>query len=209
MENDVCKICRRLGQKLFLKGERCLSPKCPMVKRSYPPGIKAKRRKRVPSGYAKELQEKQKLRYWYGLSEHQFKKYVKETLAMRGKVEDLEEELIKRLEKRLDNVIFRLGLAASRAQARQLVSHGYFLVNKKPVNIPSFGLKKGDVIAIKKGKEKKIVFKDLSRILKGKQLPSWLEFKKEKLEGKFIREPSLEEAAPPAEIPIIFEFYSR
>ena len=210
MQDSKCKICRRLGQKLFLKGERCLSPKCPMVKRAYPPGFERKgRRRRTISDYGKALKEKQKLRHWYGLSERQFKKYVKETLAKQGKVEDVSNELIKRLEKRLDNVIFRLGFAKSRIHARQLVSHGYFLVNKKPVNVSSFELKKGDVITIKKGKNKKIVFKDLPILLKKKQVSSWLELNKEKLEGKFIGEPSLEEAAPPTEIPVIFEFYSR
>ncbi len=210
MQYTKCKICRRLGQKLFLKGERCLSPTCSMVKRAYPPGFEKRgRRRRTLSDYGKALKEKQKLRHWYGLSERQFKKYVKETLAKQGKVEDVSNELVKRLERRLDNVIFRLGFVKSRAHARQLVSHSYFLVNKKPVNIPSFELKKGDVITIKKGKSKKIVFKDLSALLKKKQVVSWLELNKEKLEGKFIEEPNLEEAVPPTEISVIFEFYSR
>jgi len=210
MQNTKCKICRRIGQKLFLKGDRCLSPKCPMIKRAYPPGFEKRRKRRKTfSDYGKALREKQKLRYWYGLSERQFKKYVKETLTKRGKAEDISNELIKKLEKRLDNVIFRLGFAKSRAHARQLVSHGCFLVNKKPVNIPSFKLKKEDVITIKEQKKKNPVFKDLPILLKKKEVSSWLKLSVEKLEGKFIGEPSLEEVAPPAEIPIIFEFYSR
>ncbi len=208
MQDAKCKICRRIGQKLFLKGERCLSPKCPMIKRAYPPGFE-KRRRKTPSDYRKALSEKQKLRHWYGLSEHQFKKYVKETLAKRGKAEDISNELIKKLEKRLDNVIFRLGFAESRAHARQLVSHGFFLVNKKLVNIPSFKLKKEDVITIKEEKKKNPVFRDLPTLLKKKQVSSWLELNIEKLEGKFIGEPFLEEVLPPAEISVIFEFYSR
>lgn len=208
VKNNKCKICRRLGQKLFLKGERCLSPKCPMVKNAYPTSFRKKRRK-TSSDYKKALNEKQKLKNWYGLSERQFKKYVKEVLAKHGKDKDLSNELIKKLEKRLDNVVFRLGFATSRAHARQLVSHRYFLIDKKPVNIPSFEVKKENVIAIKEQKKKNSVFRDLPILLKKKQISSWLKLDIEKLEGKFTGEPSLEEVVPPAEIPVIFEFYSR
>lgn len=209
MINDKCKICRRVGQKLFLKGERCLSAKCAMVKRAYPPGPERKRKSRAPSGYKRALAEKQKLKRWYGLSEHQFKKYVKGVLVKRGKVQDIADELIKRLEKRLDSVVFHLGLAKSRAQARQLVSHGYFLVNNKPVNIPSFGTKKEDVIMVKEGKKKKNLFKDIIPQLKKKEIPPWLEIDKDTLVSRIKGEPSLAEVMPPAEISIIFEFYSR
>lgn len=209
MQNDKCKICRRLGQKLFLKGDRCFSPKCAMIKRAYPPGPEKKRRKRAFSEYKKALSEKQKLKNWYGLREAQFKKYVKETLAKRGKVEDLSNELIGRLEKRLDNIVFRLGFGKSRSHARQLVSHGYFLVNNKPVNIPSFEVKKGDVVALKQGKKAKNIFKEIITLLKKKESILWLELDKEKLEGKIKEEPSLKEITPPAEISTIFEFYSR
>lgn len=208
MQNTKCKICRRVSQKLFLKGERCSSPKCPMVKRAYPPSFGKKRRKKV-SDYGRALNEKQKLKHCYGLSERQFRKYVKEALTKRGKTEDVSNELIKKLEKRLDNVIFRLGFAKSRAHARQLVSHGCFLVNGKPVNIPSFELKKEDIITIKEEKKKNPVFSDLPTLLKKKEVSSWLKLNIEKLEGKSIGEPSLEEVAPPAEISVIFEFYSR
>jgi small subunit ribosomal protein S4 len=164
-----CRICRRLGVKLFLRGEKCLSPKCPMVKRPYPPGLPGKRRKSPPSEYKKELIEKQKLRYWYGLSDRQLKKYVKEVLEKRGKVEDVSTLLIQNLEKRLDNVVYRLGFAVSRDQARQLVSHKFFLVNGKPVNIPSFSLKVGDTVSLKPQKLKKAIFKDLKERLKKHQ----------------------------------------
>lgn len=209
MINDKCKICRRVGQKLFLKGERCFSPKCAMVKRAYPPGFEAKRKRGAPSEYKKALTEKQKLRNWYGLSEHQFKKYVKEVLAKRGKVQDIAGEFIKRLEKRLDNIVFRLGFANSKTQARQLVSHGYFLVNNKPVNIPSFELKKGDIITLKESKKKKGVIRDITPQLKKKEMPSWLELNKDTLAGTLKAEPILTEILPPAEISIIFEYYSR
>jgi len=204
-----CRICRRLGVKLFLRGEKCLSPKCPMVKRPYPPGLPGKRRKSPPSEYKKELIEKQKLKYWYGLSERQLKKYVKEVLEKRGKVEDVSTLLIQNLEKRLDNVVYRLGFAVSRDQARQLVSHKFFLVNGKPVNIPSFSLKVGDTVSLKPQKLKKAIFKDLKERLKKHQVPSWLSLDLEKFEGKVISEPKVEEVAPPVEVSAVFEFYSR
>lgn len=209
MIDSKCKICRRLGVKLFLKGERCLSPKCAMVKRPYPPGQKGKRRPSPPSEYGKELKEKQKLKNWYNLEENQFKNYVKETLEKRGKVGDVETELIKKLESRLDNVIFRLGFAKSHSQARQLISHGYFLVNDKKINIPSYQLKKGDKITIRPQKIKKKIFQDLLSSLKKYETPSWLQLDKEKLEGKVVGEPSIQDAVPPAEISAILEYYSR
>jgi len=192
-----------------LKGERCFSQKCAIVRRSTPPGPAGKRRGGAPSGYKKTLSEKQALKKWYGVSEKQFKKYVKETLEKMGKVPDVSQELIKRLEKRLDNAVFRLGFAKSRPQARQLVSHSYFLVNGKPVNIPSYEIKKGDVISIKPPKKQKAVFNDLTNNLKRQEVPLWLQLDKEKLEAKCIGDPNLEEVNPPAEISLIFEFYSR
>ncbi len=208
MINSKCKICRRLGQKLFLRGERCLSPKCTIIKRPYPPGIKKKRRGGGLSEYGKELREKQKLRFWYGLEEKQMKNYVKDILAKRGK-EDAELALINKLESRLDNVIFRLGFASSRAQARQLVNHGFFAVNNKKTNYPSYQVKKGDVISINPSSQKKNIFKDLKIKIKKYKTPSWITLDAEKLEGKIAGKPTLEEAAPPAEISAIFEFYSR
>lgn len=209
MQYDQCKTCRRLGQKLFLKGDRCFSQKCAMVRRAYAPGPQRKRRGGSASEYKKSLQEKQTLKKWYGLSEKQFKKYVKDTLAKMGKVENVSNELIKKLEERLDNVIFRLGFAKSRIQARQMVSHGLFLVNQKSVNIPSYTVKKGDVISIKPNKRQKGSFKELAAELKKKETPAWLALDKEKMEAKSIGEPTLDEVKPPAEISLIFEFYSR
>lgn len=209
MINSKCKICRRLGTKLFLKGEHCFSQKCPMVRKPYSPGKKGKRRVGALSEYGKELREKQKLKKWYNLREKQFRKYVNEALGHRGKVEDAASLLIKTLESRLDNVIFRLGIASSRAQARQLVSHSHFLVNGRAVNIPSHHLKKGDIIKIKPKSLKKTTFQNLSTRLKKQKIPSWLALSTENLEGKVIGEPSLEEVASPVEISAIFEFYSR
>jgi small subunit ribosomal protein S4 len=125
------------------------------------------------------------------------------------KVDNVSAELIRKLEKRLDNVIFRLGFAKSRVQARQLVSHGFFLINGKPVNIPSYRVEKDDLISIKEHKKAKGIFKELTNDLKRKETPAWLSLNKEKLEAKTIGEPNLDEVKPPAEISLIFEFYSR
>ena len=209
MKNRKCKICRQLGVKLFLKGDKCLSPKCSMIRKPYLPGIKRKRRTRGFSEYGKELKEKQKLKNWYNLKERQFRKYVNEVLAKRGKVEDAGALLIKKLESRLDNVVFRLGFASSRAQAQQLISHNHFLVNGKRVNISAYQVKKRDKIALHPNSRKKTIFQNLSTVLKKYKPPSWMELNVEKLEGKIIGEPSLEKTAPPAEISSIFEFYSR
>lgn len=207
--DSKCKICRRAGQKLFLKGEKCLTPKCPMVKKPYPPGKKGKRRLSPLSEYGKELREKQKLKNWYGLRETQLKNYVKNVFKKRGRVEDVGTELIKKLETRLDNVIFKFGFSNSRSQAKQLISHGYFLVNGKKIDIPSYQVKKEDKISIQPQKLKKKIFQNLTTTLKKYQPPSWLQLDREKLEGKVIGYPTLEEVAPPAELSSIFEFYSR
>ena len=209
-----CKVCRRQGAKLFLRGERCFSPKCAMVKRPYAPGLKGKRRKRAPSEYAKELREKQKLKIWYGLGERQFKRYVKEILEKSRKRKESESEdtsitFIKRLESRLDNVAFRLGIVSSRALARQLVSHGYFKVNNRFVDIPSYRVKKGDVIQIRAEKLKKKVFQNLNSFLKKQKLPDWIELNPQTLEAKIISDPIVSPDSLPAEISSIFEFYSR
>ena len=208
MESKKCKTCRRLGAKLFLKGDKCLSPKCVMIKKPYPPASK-KRRARAISEYGKELKEKQKLKNWYNLSERQFRNYVKKVLEKRGGAEDAGNLLIKKLESRLDNVVFRLGFTPSRVQARQIVNHGHFLVNGKKINIPSCQIKKGDIVSLSPKSREKVFFKSLPTILKKYKAPSWVKLNPEKLEGEIVGEPSLEEAAPPAEISAIFEFYSR
>ncbi len=209
MIGNKCKICRRLGVKLFLKGEKCFSPKCPMVRRPYPPGIKGKRKKGPLSEYGKELREKQKLKNWYNLRERQFKNYIKEVLNKGGKGKNMEDLLIEKLESRLDNVVFRIGFASSRSQARQLVSHGHFLVNNKKVNIPSYQVKKGDKVSLNPKSKEKEIFRNISVILKKQEVPSWLKVDVDKLEAEVKGFPTFEEAAPPVEISSIFEFYSR
>src|SRR3989344_1995219 len=179
------------------------------VKPAGAPSQERSKRRGSVSEYKKSLIEKQTLKKLYGLSERQFKRYVKETLEKMGKVQDVSDELIRRLEKRLDNVVFRMGFAKSRAHSRQLVNHAYFLVNGKPVNIPSFQVKKDDVISMKENNKKKIVFKDLATLLKKTETPYWLNLNKEKFECNVIGEPSLKEVNPPVQIPLVFEFYSR
>ena len=209
MKKDKCKICRRTGVKLFLKGEKCFSVKCSMIKKPYPPGQKGKRRVSPLSEYGKELKEKQKIRNWYNLSETQFKKYVREILKKRKTTENPAQLLIEKLEKRFDNVIFRLGFASSHPQARQLVSHGHFLIKNKPVNVPSHQMKIGDKISVRPNSLKKTVFQNIIQVIKKHEVPSWLKINKEKLECEIIGKSTLEEVAPPAEISAIFEFYSR
>jgi len=207
--NSKCKNCRRAGIKLFLRGERCLSPKCAMVRKPYSPGPKTKKRRKNLSEYGKELREKQKLKNWYNLEENQFRNYVRKILKARGKIADAGTALIGVLESRLDNVVFRLGFASSRAAARQMVSHGHFTINDKPIDIPSYLVKKGDKINVKPGSAKKTIFQKISPQLSKHNPPSWLKLAAKELEGKVIGSPNLEEAAPPAEISSIFEFYSK
>ena len=180
-----------------------------MVRRPYPPGFQSKKRRRFLSDYGKQLREKQKLKNWYNLSEHQFKKYVRGVLEKGGKAGNASILLIERLEMRLDNVVFRLGFAESRARARQLVSHGCFLVNGKKVNIPSYQVRKGDKIDIKPSFLKKKIFNEIDVKLKKHQNLSWLKLDIKKLKTEVIGRPSLEETAPPVELSTIFEFYSR
>lgn len=208
MVQNKCKICRRTGTKLFLKGERCFSPKCAMVRKAYPPGLKAKKNKSL-SEYGKELKEKQKLKNWYNLSEKQFSAYIKKALGKRGKVEDAGTFLIKELESRLDNVIVKLGWAVSHSQARKMISHGHFLVNGRTVNVPSYKVKKKDKLTIKSSSAKLKFFSDLLIKLKKNEIPSWLSASKEKLEAEVKEEPLVDEENLPSEISVIFEYYSR
>lgn len=198
-----------MGTKLFLKGERCLSVKCSVIRKPYPPGQKKKRRARALSEYGQELREKQKMKNWYNLRERQFKNYVNKILTYRGKVQDPSSLLIKVLETRLDNVVFKMGFSSSRSSAKQMVSHGHFTVNGKAINVPSYAVKKGDKIALKPAAAKKKVFQNISAILKKYSAPAWLEVNSEKLEGKVLRDPGPEDMTPPAEISSIFEFYSK
>lgn len=167
-----------------------------------------KRPRRALSEYGRMLREKQALKEIYGLRERQFKKYVKEALSKRGRV-DIGDYLVKRLEKRLDNVVFRLSLAETRRQARQMVSHGHFLVNGKKVKIPSFEVKKGDKIEVRPSSKNKGLFKDLKERLKDRKIPSWLKLDFNTLSAQVIGEPTLEEVNLPVQLSLVFEFYAK
>ncbi|MBU0546614.1 MAG: 30S ribosomal protein S4 [Patescibacteria group bacterium] len=209
MTTEKCKICRRLGDKLFLKGERCLSPKCAMIRKPYPPGQKPKKRTGPLSVFGKELKEKQKLKNWYNLRERQFRNYVRGVLKKRGGTEDASTQLIQVLESRLDNVVLKLGFANSRTQARKLISHRHFLVNDKIVNCPSFSVKIGDKIKIRPVSLKKGMFKNISSTIKKQVAPSWLSLNINDFEGEVKSLPTFVEASSPVEVSAIFEFYSR
>jgi len=207
MINPKCKKCRRAGEKLFLKGDRCFSPKCAMVKRPNPPGIHGKAKRRGgASEFGKQLAEKQRMKRIYGISERQFKKYVKEAMVAQG---DTREILLRKLEMRLDNVVFRLGLARSRTMARQLVNHGHILVNGKRVSIPSYQVKKDQVISVNAKIKESNLMKDLAAILKKYETPSWLSLEKEKIEGKILGIPAADDLGDLNPAGLVAEFYSR
>jgi small subunit ribosomal protein S4 len=208
MKNAKCKICRRAGEKLFLKGDKCLSPKCPLLRKPSPPGVAPKRRRGGVSEYGKELREAQKLRKMYKIRDRQFRKIIGEVLTKRGK-EDTSELLIKRVEKMLSNIIFRAQLAKSRVAAKQLISHGHFLLNGRRVTTPSIKGEVGDEIKLKDKSKKSPYFKNALSLIKKENVPSWLSFDKEKDLIKVVREPKIEEIGIKIDIPLILSFYSR
>jgi len=201
-----CKQCRREGTKLFLKGERCFSPKCAMIKRNYPPGLHGVKRQRRPSGYGLQLREKQKAKRAYRLLEKQFRNYYEKAATKKG---DTGEILLQLLETRLDNVVFRSGLAKSRDQARQLISHGFFSVKGKPVNIPSYQVKVNEQIEVKENKSGKKYFEEIKKGLAKVQIPKWLHLDKEKLTVKIVNLPMDDDLPKDIDPYLIVEFYSR
>ncbi len=206
MKESSCKKCRRAGQKLFLKGERCFTSKCAIVKKPYPPGLHGKKRRRNVSEYGAQLAEKQKLCRIYNIREEQFKRYLKKSSKEKGVIGD---NLLRHLEMRLDNTVFRLGWAESRKKARQLVNHGHILVNGKKVDIPSFELSANDTITIKKSSISLAPFKNLNAKFKKYKAPEWLSSNLSKLEGKVKSLPKQEDAAVPVDIQMVVEYYSR
>src|SRR6476661_10516615 len=192
-----CKQCRREGQKLFLKGQRCLTEKCGVERRSYPPGEHGRGRVRQ-SEYRQQLREKQKARRYYQLLERQFRGYYTKASRQEGVTG---ENLLRLLERRLDNVLVRLGFAASRRQARQLISHGHWLVNGKRVNIPSFQVRPDDVIAIKAQTPATQVVRDATELTG--QIPAWLQADHESLTAKVLRKPERREVAAPVQEQLI------
>ncbi len=205
------KIERRLGERLLLKGERSLSPKSAIVKKPYPPGIHGNKKGRRPkkmSEYGQQLNSKQKIRNTYRMLEKQFKNYIKDALTSK---KDLSEAIMSKLEHRLDNVVYRLGIAQSRDQARQLVNHGHILVNGRKVSIPSYAVKIGDEIKIREGSKKSPFFSTLApQWLAKYEVPAWVEIDKIKIIGKVKGHPTLDESGiNPNDLQAIIEFYSR
>lgn len=199
----VCRLCRREGIKLYLKGDKCYSDKCPVARRAYAPGQHGQSRKKL-SNYGLQLREKQKAKRIYGVLETQFREYYEKADRMKGITG---ENLLRLLEKRLDNVVFRLGFGSSRSEARQLVRHGHFDVNGKRVDIPSYQVSVGDVITVREASRSSEKFKGLAEV--AKTTPQWLEVDMDKLEGKVVAEPKREDIDIPVQETFIVELYSK
>jgi small subunit ribosomal protein S4 len=205
----VCKLCRREGEKLFLKGTRCYTPKCAIERRSYPPGMHGKgaqfRRKRE-SDFNRQMRAKQKARRMYGMLERQFHRYYEVSLRRRG-LTGL--NLLQILESRLDNVIFRLGYGSDRAEARLLVTHGHFSVNGRRTDVPSMLLQPGDVVTVRDGSRTRPYFKDLPAVAEERNVPAWLSRDLKTLSGTVIRLPERAEIDSNLQEQLIVEYYSR
>lgn len=202
----VCRLCRREGMKLFLKGERCLGDKCAIERRNFPPGQHGKDRRPRMLGYGLQLREKQKLRRIYGILEDQFRHYFEKAAVRKGITGDL---LLQFLERRLDNVVYRMGLATSRAQARQSVRHGHFQVNGRKVNIPSFLVKPGDAVEVRQGSRENPSLL-ASREATGRQtVPPWIEVDRENLRARILTNPQRQDISVPIQEQLIVELYSK
>ena len=199
-----CRQCRREGTKLFLKGERCYTPSCGVSRRNSPPGERAKKHRPRRSQYLLHLREKQKARRIYGLGERQFRTYVEHAKQKKGATG---EALLTTLERRLDNMVYRVGFASSRAQARQLIVHGHFQLNGRSVNVPSILLQEGDTVAVKEGRRGRV--KGVLEANKDREAPSWLEKNAEQARFQVIAAPRLEETGHAIAANLIVEFYSR
>jgi small subunit ribosomal protein S4 len=204
----VCKLCRREGEKLYLKGEKCYTDKCPVSRRPYAPGLHGKKGqfRRKVSDYGLQLREKQKARRIYGVLEAQFRRYFEEAERQSGVTGT---NLLRMLEQRLDNVVYRLGFAASRNQARQQVLHGHIEVNGRKVNIPSYQVQPGDVIAVRERSRRLAEFRDLPQILEQRGVPEWLSLDPARLTGRVLSLPPREAIDIPLREELIVEFYSR
>jgi small subunit ribosomal protein S4 len=203
---SVCKICRREGEKLYLKGERCYTDKCPIERRPYGPGQHGKDRRGKPSEYGIQLREKQKVKSIYGILERQNRRYFKMATKMPGIAG---ENYLQLLERRLDNVVYRLGFATSRNEARQFVLHGHIQVNGRKVNIPSYLVDVEDTITVKEGSSKLPRFKEVFEINADLKVPEWLSVDMEKAEGRVLALPTRDDIDYPVEENLIVEFYSR
>ena len=202
----VCRLCRREGMKLFLKGERCHAEKCAVERRNVPPGHHGKGRKAKLQGYGLQLREKQLVKRMYGVLERQFRRYFHEADRRRGITG---ETLLQLLESRLDNVVYRLGFATSRPQARQLVRHGHFLVNGRRADIPSYSLRAGDRVSVKAKSANNPAIAYAREEVKGRGIPEWLELGADGQEGRFAAIPSREQLNLPVQEQLIVELYSK
>lgn len=201
----VCRLCRREGMKLYLKGDRCYTEKCAIDRRGYAPGEHGQGRKKV-SEYALQLREKQKLRRIYGILERQFSRYFDLASKKKGITG---EALLQLLERRLDNVVYRLGFAASRQEARQVVRHGHIAVNGRKVSIPSYSVNVGDVVSIREGSRELPRFKELAAGLNERSVPAWLELNPAELSGRIVSIPTRQEIDVPVQEHMVVELYSR
>jgi small subunit ribosomal protein S4 len=202
----VCRLCRREGMKLFLKGERCYTEKCAIEKRNFPPGQHGKTRKAKLAGYGLQLREKQKVKRIYGVLEDQFRGYFETADRTKGITGEI---LLQLLERRLDNVVYRLGLATSRPQARQLVRHGHFQVNGKKVDIPSYAVRQGDVVTVIARSQKGPTIEHAIQEVKGRGVPEWLSFDPNTTSGRIMSMPTREQINLPVQEQLIVELYSK
>ena len=205
----VCRLCRREGEKLYLKGARCLSPKCAIEKRNFPPGQHGKDgqfKRNRSTDYLLQLREKQKARRVYGVLEAQFRRYYTQALKSRGVTGQV---LLQMLERRLDNVVYRLGFAANRAQARNLVTHGHFNVNGRRTDVPSLIVEAGDMIEVRPGSQRRTYFSNLKAADESRGAPGWLSADVTTLAGKVLRHPAREEIDANLNEQLIVEYYSR
>lgn len=201
-----CKLCRREGDKLFLKGDRCFSNKCAIERRNYPPGQHGRRRKGKPSKYSMQLREKQKIRRMYGLLEDQFHSYFEKAAQQKGITGT---NLLQLLERRLDNVVYRLGFCSSRGMARQLIRHNHFEVNGQKVNIPSYLVSPGDRIAPRAKSKKLFVIQEAMKAIDARQTVPYLDMDASKMEGEFLEIPARDAIPVPMDEQIVVELYSK
>jgi len=202
----VCRLCRREDMKLFLKGERCYTDKCGYERRSYPPGQHGQNRRRKRSDYGEQLREKQKVKRIYGIAERQFRGYYYKALRMKGVTGD---NLLVLLERRMDNIVYRMGFASDHAEARQLVRHGHFRVNGKKVNIPSYLVRSGDTVEVKEGSRKIARITDSLGAVDRRGVPQWIELDKENFKGTVKSYPNREDFTMPIREQLIIELYSK
>ncbi|HET7853692.1 MAG: 30S ribosomal protein S4 [candidate division NC10 bacterium] len=203
---SVCKLCRREGLKLFLKGDRCFSPKCAIEKRNYPPGEHGQRRRVKLTDYGLQLREKQKMKRIYGIVERQFRNYFRMAEHQKGITG---ENLLRFLERRLENVVYRLGFASSRAEARQMVTHGHFLVNGRRVDIPSYLVDSGDQIQVAERSRELLAIKGALEGVKKRGLPAWLELDAQALRGVVRALPAREDMVIPVQEQLVVALYSK